>query len=851
MVFGIAKRVLVGRPVQSDKLGHTLLPKKIALPVFASDALSSVAYATEEILLVLSAGGIALFTYTPWIALAVMVLMLVVVASYRQNVHAYPSGGGDYEVASTNLGVPVGMTVASALMVDYTLTVAVSVSSGVANLASAFPALDGHVALIAVLVVAGIALINLRGVRESGTAFAIPTYCFVGAVTLMIGWGLFRLGTGHHLRAESAGYHLKNIKEFSGLALIFVLLRAFSSGCTALTGVEAISNGVPAFKKPKSKNAATTLALLGGIAVAMFAGVTILALVSHVHAGAPADLVGLPKGQVPRTVIAQVARAVFGDGSPLFYFLQLVTALILVLAANTAFNGFPVLASILSRDGFLPRQLHTRGDRLAFSNGILLLSGFAILLIVVFDASPTRLIQLYIIGVFVSFVCSQTGMIRHWNRLLRTTHDPGTRHRMFRSRVINTIGACFTAVVLVIVLFSKFLSGAWIVVVAMPVIWLTMRGIHRHYAAVALELTPPTDVPVTLPASNRAVVLVSKLHLPTLRALAYARATQPSHLEAITVDVDEAETLRLKEEWDRSGVAVPLTVIASPYREITRPVVSYVKRLRRESPRDIVTVYIPEYVLGHWWEQTLHNQTALRLKARLLQQRGVVVASVPYQLRSAASRQPDGQLPSPILPAGLVPEVAGGGDGKDSGLGRRPGEPAIDPAAAAAGVAAAGSAGAGSAGAGGAGASGAGPSRAAARRDTGAAARPDGSAPRLRKLPVLRRLTAGRDALHAEELQAEMSNPRCKPIGDVTDREMADVAGTLRTVTLRPRGPSLTMEADLWDGSGNITLIWLGRRDIPGIRPGRNIEVRGRVSRIKGEMTIYNPDYELRSSGSD
>ncbi|MEP7025076.1 MAG: APC family permease, partial [Actinomycetota bacterium] len=686
MVFGIAKRVLVGRPVQSDRLGHTLLPKKVALPVFASDALSSVAYATEEILLVLSAGGIALFSYTPWIALAVMVLMLVVVASYRQNVHAYPSGGGDYEVASTNLGVPVGMAVASALMVDYTLTVAVSVSSGVANLASAFPALDGHVALIAVLVVAGIALINLRGVRESGTAFAIPTYCFVGAVTLMIGWGVFKVGTGHHLHAESAGYHLKNVKEFSGLALIFVLLRAFSSGCTALTGVEAISNGVPAFKKPKSKNAATTLALLGGIAVAMFAGVTILALVSHVHAGQPADLVGVPHGQVPRTVIAQVSRAVFGGTSPLFYFMQLVTALILVLAANTAFNGFPVLASILSRDGFLPRQLHTRGDRLAFSNGILLLSGFAILLIVVFNASPTRLIQLYIVGVFVSFVCSQTGMIRHWNRLLRTTTETRDRRKMYRSRTINTIGAGVTAVVLVIVLFSKFLSGAWIVVVAMPVIWLTMRGIHRHYAAVALELTPPVDVPVTLPASNRAIVLVSKLHLPTLRALAYARATRPSQLEAITVDVDEAETLRLKEEWDRSGLAVPLTVIASPYREITRPVVGYVKRLRRESPRDIVTVYIPEYVLGHWWEQTLHNQTALRLKARLLQQRGVVVASVPYQLRSAASQHPEGMLPGPILPAGppVTPVSPGAG-----GQGHRPGEPAIDPAAAAAGVAAA------------------------------------------------------------------------------------------------------------------------------------------------------------------
>src|SRR6266568_1684132 len=638
MVFGIVKRLLVGRPMQSNRLGHTLLPKKIALPVFASDALSSVAYATEEILIVLSAGGIALFSYTPWIALAVMVLMLVVVASYRQNVHAYPSGGGDYEVASTNLGQRVGLAVASALMVDYTLTVAVSVSAGVANLASAFPGLSPDVTLIAVLVVTAIALINLRGVRESGTAFAIPTYCFIGVVVLMIVWGATRLGLGHHLRAQSAGYH-PPVHQYGGLLLLFLLLRAFSSGCTALTGVEAISNGVPAFRKPKSKNAATTLALLGAIAVSMFAGVTVLALVSHVHICQTASACGLGANQAQKTVIAQVGLAVFGPGSPLFYFLQLVTALILVLAANTAFNGFPVLASILARDGYLPRQLRTRGDRLAYSNGILLLSGFAILLIVVFRASPTRLIQLYIIGVFVSFVCSQTGMIRHWNRLLRDETDKSVRRRMVRSRAINTIGACFTAVVLVIVLISKFASGAWIVVVAMPVIWLTMRGIHRHYDNVAVELTPPEDVPVTLPASNRAVVLVAKLHLPTLRALAYARATRPSHLEAVTVDVDEAETMRLKEEWERANIPGPLTVVASPYREIARPVLGYVKRLRRESPRDIVTVYIPEYVLGHWWEQLLHNQTALRLKARLLQQRGVVVASVPYQLSSATRQQ--------------------------------------------------------------------------------------------------------------------------------------------------------------------------------------------------------------------
>ena len=826
-LVSIVKRVLVGRPVQSDRLGHTLLPKKIALPVFASDALSSVAYATEEILIVLSAGGIALISATPWIALAVGLLMLVVVASYRQNVHAYPSGGGDYEVASTNLGPRIGLTVASALMVDYTLTVAVSVSAGVANLASAFPVLYSRSTLIAVIVVAAIAVMNLRGVRESGTAFAIPTYCFIAIVTLLIVWGATRLGLGQHLHAESASYRYKSAKAFTGLALVFLLLKAFSSGCTALTGVEAISNGVPAFRPPKSKNAATTLALLGGVSVAMFAGITTLAIVSHVHTGLPADLTGVPAGTTPQTVIAQVGSSVFGGSSPFFYFLQLATALILVLAANTAFNGFPVLASILSRDGYLPRQLRNRGDRLAFSNGILLLSGFAILLIVIFQASPTRLIQLYIIGVFVSFVCSQTGMIRHWNRNLRGTTDPGVRRRMVRSRAINTVGACVTAVVLVIVLVGKFVSGAWIVVIAMPVIWLTMRGIFRHYASVAIELEAPQGAPVTLPATNRAIVLVSKLHLPTLRALAYARAASPSHLEAITVDVDEAETLRLKEEWERSGMAIPLTVIASPYREITRPVMGYVKRLRRESPRDIVTVYIPEYVLGHWWEQVLHNQTALRLKARLLQQRGVVVASVPYQLSSATRKQAHGLEGSlgPAVPRAPEPARNGSADGKPD-TAAVPGANGSQPPA----------------------------SAVKARVRNAVPARPDGStspAPRLRRLSALRRLTAGRDQLHAEELQEEICNVSAKLIADVEDREIAEVAGTLRTVTLRPRGPSLTMEADLWDGSGCITLVWLGRRDIPGISPGRRIVVHGRVARIKGELTIYNPVYELRSSGPD
>lgn len=642
------KHLLLGRPLSSDRLRETLLPKRIALPVFASDALSSVAYATEEILLVLSLGGVALLHWTPWIAAAVGLLMLVVVASYRQNVHAYPSGGGDYEVASTNLGPPVGIVVASALMCDYVLTVAVSVAAGVANLASAVPAITGHVVPTAVGVVVVIAFLNLRGIREAGKAFAVPTYLFIASIFTMVVWGGLRFLRGDHPRAESAGWTIHTGHSIAGLGLVFLLLRAFSSGCTALTGVEAISNGVPAFQEPKSKNAATTLALLGAISVLMFAGVTALALATHVHTAAdPGDLAGLPAGEVPRTVIAQVARAVFGGQSPIFYVIQFVTALILVLAANTAFNGFPVLASILAQHSYLPRQLHNRGDRLALSNGIGLLSGFAVVLLLVFRASPTRLIQLYIVGVFISFVCSQTGMVRHWTRLLRA-HPPreAARHHR-RSRVINAIGAVFTFGVLVIVLATKFVHGAWIVVVAIPLIWLGMQGIHRHYGRVRDELNPTrAEEHLQLPGVTRAVVLVSKLHLPTLRALAYAKASQPEELIALTVKVSDSETAALKRAWAARGIPLALTVVPSPYREITRPVLHFVRDLQKDHPQDVVTVYIPEYVVGHWWEQVLHNQSALRLKGRLLFQTGVVVASVPWQLRSSAARAQQQERPS-------------------------------------------------------------------------------------------------------------------------------------------------------------------------------------------------------------
>jgi hypothetical protein len=376
----------------------------------------------------------------------------------------------------------------------------------------------------------------------------------------------------------------------------------------------------------------------------MFMAITVLAIVSHVHiASSSSHLIGLPKGQDQRTVIAQVGAAVFGHGSIGFYYLQAVTALILVLAANTAFNGFPVLASILARDGYLPRQLNTRGDRLAFSNGILLLSGFAMLLIVAFSASPTRLIQLYIVGVFVSFVNSQVGMIRHWNRNLPLTEDPARRRQMQRSRVINTIGACVTALVLVIILVSKFTEGAWIAIVAMIVLFTMMRGIHKHYDSVANELIPEDEDEI-LPSRVHAVVLVSRIHKATLRALTYARATRPSSLVALTVDIDHEGTERLKEEWEHREIPVPLEILDSPYREVTRPILRYIKDINRKSPRDVVSVFIPEYVVGNWWEQLLHNQSALRLKGRLLFMRGVMVTSVPYQLASSG-RVMEGRMP--------------------------------------------------------------------------------------------------------------------------------------------------------------------------------------------------------------
>ncbi len=636
-----ARRLVLGRPFRSDRLSHTLLPKRIALPVFASDALSSVAYAPEEVFLMLSVAGLAAYSLAPWIGVAVAAVMLVVVASYRQNVHAYPSGGGDYEVVTTNLGPNSGLTVASALMVDYVLTVAVSTASAMSNIGSAVPFVADHKVLFCVSAILLVMALNLRGVRESGVAFAIPTYAFILGVGIMLGWGLFRIYVlGEPLRAESAGFVMHAERsQIAGFALAFLVARSFSSGCAALTGVEAISNGVPAFRKPKSRNAATTLLLLGTIAVSLLMGIILLAKETGVQiVDDPAtQLSGIPRDYQQKTLVTQIAHAVFGSFQIGFLLIAVVTALILVLAANTAFNGFPVLGSVLAQDSYLPRQLHTRGDRLAFSNGIVFLAVAALAAIIAFQAQVTALIQLYIVGVFISFTLSQIGMVRHWTRLLRNETDQAVRRTMMRSRVVNTIGFVATGTVLFVVLISMFLAGAWIAVVAMSLLFVVMKLIRMLYDTVTRELERQAtdDHDVVLPSRNHAVVLVSKLHLPTLRALAYARATRPDALEAVTVSVDDAETRELARRWEDSDISVPLKVIASPYREITRPILDYVKRISKESPRSVVTVFLPEYVVGHWWEHVLHNQSALRLKGRLLFMPGVMVTSVPWQLNSS------------------------------------------------------------------------------------------------------------------------------------------------------------------------------------------------------------------------
>lgn len=755
------KRVMLGRPRASQELGHQLLPRWMALPVFSSDPLSSVAYATQEMMLVLALVGTGALGLVPPLAAGVAALLVVVVASYRQSVRAYPHGGGAYVVARENLGERPGLVAAAALLFDYTLTVAVSAAAGVAAILSAVPELAEARVPLALALVALVMAANLRGAKEAGLVLALPTYSFVVVMGALVLVGVGRCTLGTCPQAPTAGQAIEPQQALT----LFLVLRAFASGATALTGVEAISNGVTAFRHPQSRNAASTLAITGAIAVALFLGISYLAVATGVTPGQGQQL----------TVVAQVAQAVFGHGAG-FYLVQVVTALILILAANTAYADFPRLASVLARDHFMPRQLLARGDRLVFSNSILLLTAGAMGLLLLYGATLTGLIQLYVAGVFLSFTLSQAGMVVHWRRL----RGPGWQ----RSVVLNGVGAATTGVVLVVVVITQLLSGAWIVLLAMPLFVVAMLGIRRHYETVSLALrshvldvpartehhvlvlidrvdeaaaravsyamstaprslaalaapiededvverwralAPEVPLQVLQPASSRGVVdafaeatrraaaanppgshtnaivaetlsrswgeqltqhrlalrlkqrlvsegavvvtdltspvggpgpytleepvehhvvvLVSAVHSATLRALDYATGLGATSVRALSVSLDPERSSRVLGEWEDWGIDVPLEVIDSPYRSLTRSVRTYVRDFAPDGRHTIVTCVLPEFVLRRWYHQPLHNQSALLVKAALLFERGVVTTSVPYPLGALLSSDEDG-----------------------------------------------------------------------------------------------------------------------------------------------------------------------------------------------------------------
>jgi amino acid transporter len=607
MEMSILKRLIVGAPMPLAQARHERLSKTVALAVFSSDAMSSVAYATEEILLILVLAGTAAAHLTVPIALAIAGLLVVVSVSYQQTIHAYPSGGGSYIVARANLGPTAGLVAAGALLIDYVLTVSVSVAAGVAALTSAVPWLLTHRVLLGVVFTAAIAYANLRGVRESGRVFAVPTYLFIVTFSALVATGLFRWLTGTLPAAAAASETVAATQTLTW----FLVLRAFASGCTALTGVEAISNGVPAFKHPEARNAAITMGWMAAVLGTLFIGVSVLA--SALGITPLAD----------ETVVSQVARRLFGGGFP-YYLVQGSTTLILVLAANTSFADFPRLNSLLARDRYAPRQFRTLGDRLVFSNGILILAGLAAALIVVFGGDTHALIPLYAVGVFISFTLSQAGMVRHW----LTDGGAGWRWRLG----VNGVGALVTGAVTVVIAVTKFTHGAWIVVLLIPLLVVGFRAIYRHYDTVADELSLEHLVEEP-PVNNTVLVLVGDLHMGVVKALRYAQSLSPSP-KAVYVELDPSVTARLEERWSKGGCGVPLVVLASPYRSMLRPLLDYIGRIRERDANSVVTIVIPEFVPRRWWQHLLHNQTALLVKGALLFRRGVVVVDVPFHLHS-------------------------------------------------------------------------------------------------------------------------------------------------------------------------------------------------------------------------
>ena len=612
-MIGTFKRLLVGRPIETAAQHHQRLSKRIALAVFSSDALSSVAYASEAILVVLVTAGAGSLPLVIEISLGIALLLLIVGFSYRQTIYAYPSGGGAYIVAHENLGEIPGLIAAASLLIDYVLTVAVSVSAGVFAITSladtwGYAGLATYRVEIALGCIALITIINLRGVKESGIIFSVPTYVFVVSMIALIGLGLTRTVLTNAVPVPVAAAELPVPTATIGL---FLLLQAFSAGCTALTGVEAISNGVPAFQTPESKNAATTLLWMVAILGGMFLGLSVLA---HYY------------GIVPRedvSVVSQIARQVVGTG-PAFFVIQVSTALILVLAANTSYADFPRLASLLSRDRFLPRQFSSRGDRLVFSNGIVALGVFAALLVVVFNAREQAMLPLYAIGVFISFTLSQYGMVRHWLRL----RESGWR----TSAIINAIGAALTAMVFIVIIITRFLHGAWAVLVLIPILVLLFRAIHQHYMTVAQQLSLEKTERVIPVQRKTAIVLISGVHRGVMPALEYAKSIATDNTTAVYVNLDDEQTAKVRTKWGQWGCGVPLVVLESPYRSLIRPILRHIDQVDKLYDDDVLSVILPEFIPSKWWQHFLHNQTALAIKAALLFRKGIVVISVPYHL---------------------------------------------------------------------------------------------------------------------------------------------------------------------------------------------------------------------------
>ena len=599
------KRWLVGNPLKTSQAAHQRLSKLVALAVFSSDALSSVAYATEEILLVLIlAGTVALSLAIP-ISVAIVLLLIILTVSYRQIIYAYPEGGGAYIVAKSNIGTWAGLVAAAALIIDYVLTVAVSTAAGIAAVTSAFPALFPYREALCLMTIVMVAVMNLRGVRESGRIFAIPTYLFIGSFLIMLGAGLVQLYAGKSptIRPPLDKAAVEGIS-------IFLILRAFSSGCTALTGIEVISNGVSAFKKPEPHNAAVTMLGMAAVLGVLFVGTSVLALQYGV----------IPKDD--ETIVSQIARLTFGEGT-MYFFIQAATMAILILAANSAFAGFPRLASLLARDGYMPHQMAEMGDRLVFSNGIMILGAFSGFLIIAFRGDTHALIPLYAVGVFLSFTLSQVGMVRRW----LVQKGPHWRKKL----VVNSIGALATATATGIIASTKFIHGAWIVIILMPVLMMMFRAIHSHYVTVTKEIALTRDTRPPRPRRNLVMIPIGAVNKAVIRAVDYARS-RGGDVRAVLVDVSPEETALVEIKWAQWGCGVPLVVIPSPYRSVLGSLLDYIEEHLEKDPECWITVVLPEILPADWWQNVLHGQRALLLKGALLFKDRVVVTDVPYHM---------------------------------------------------------------------------------------------------------------------------------------------------------------------------------------------------------------------------